>query len=34
MRSEFSLGAGAHTHYWDATAGRIAEMMDVLIATA
>jgi hypothetical protein len=30
-RSEFCLGAGAHTHYWDSTAPEVAEMIDDLI---
>ncbi len=33
-RVEFSIGPGAHTHYWDSTAEPIAEAMDVLIAHA
>jgi hypothetical protein len=31
-RVEFSIGPGAHLHYWDSTAEPIAEMLDVLIA--
>lgn len=31
-RIEFTIGPGAHTHYWDSTAKPIAEMLDVLIA--
>jgi hypothetical protein len=33
-RVEFSIGPGAHTHYWDSTAEPIAETMDVMIARA
>ena len=33
-RVEFSIGPGAHTHYWDSTAEPIAETLDVLIARA
>jgi len=33
-RVEFSIGPGAHTHYWDSTAEPIAETLDVLIAQA
>ncbi len=33
-RVEFSIGPGAHTHYWDLTAEPIAETLDVLIARA
>jgi len=33
-RVEFSIGQGAHTHYWDSTAEPIAEATDVLIAHA
>jgi hypothetical protein len=33
-RVEFSIGPGAHTHYWDSTAEAIAETLDVLIAKA
>jgi hypothetical protein len=31
---EFCIGAGAHTHYWDATAPAIARQLDELIAQA
>jgi len=33
-RIEFSIGPGAHTHYWDSTAEPVAETLDVLIARA
>jgi hypothetical protein len=33
-RVEFSIGPGAHTHYWDSTAGPIADTLDALIALA
>ena len=33
-RVEFSLGPGAHTHYWDSTAEPVAETLDALIARA
>ena len=33
-RIEFCIGPGAHTHYWDHTAGLIAEVLDRLITTA
>jgi len=33
-RIDFSIGPGAHTHYWDETAAAIAETLDVLIAKA
>ncbi|MGI8962811.1 MAG: hypothetical protein ACR2IV_24250 [Bryobacteraceae bacterium] len=33
-RIEFSIGAGAHTHYWDSTAGLIAEVLDRVINAA
>ena len=32
-RIEFSIGPGAHTHYWDHTAKMIAEVLDRLIQT-
>jgi hypothetical protein len=31
-RVEFSIGPGAHTHYWDSTAEAIAETLDILVA--
>ena len=31
-RREFCIGAGAHTHYWDATAPHIALELDALIS--
>ena len=31
-RVEFSIGPGAHTHYWDSTAEAIAETLDIVIA--
>jgi hypothetical protein len=31
LRTEFCIGAGAHTHYWDVTAPMIAEEADALI---
>ena len=34
QRTEFCIGAGAHTHYWDRTAPTIAMELDRLIATA
>jgi len=34
QRTEFCIGAGAHTHYWDRTAPAIALELDRLIATA
>ena len=33
-RREFCIGAGAHTHYWDGTAGSIAVELDRIIANA
>jgi len=33
-RIEFCIGAGAHTHYWDHTAHRIADELDRLICIA
>jgi len=33
-RREFCIGGGAHIHYWDKTAPRIAEELDALIASA
>jgi hypothetical protein len=33
QRLEFCIGAGAHTHYWDRTAGIVAKELDRLIAT-
>jgi hypothetical protein len=33
-RREFCIGGGAHIHYWDKTAPRIAEELDSLIASA
>ena len=30
-RTEFCIGAGAHTHYWDRTAPMIAKEIDALI---
>ncbi len=33
-KREFCLGAGAHTHYWDASAGEIALELDRLVAAA
>ncbi len=32
--SEFCIGAGAHTHYWDMTAPDVADRIDAMIATA
>jgi hypothetical protein len=34
QRIEFSIGPGAHTHYWDHTAGLIAEVLDRIIDSA
>ena len=34
QRTEFCIGAGAHTHYWDRTAPAIALELDRLIATS
>ena len=34
QRTEFCIGAGAHTHYWDRTAPTIAMELDRLIATS
>jgi len=31
-RFEFSIGPGAHTHYWDSTAEAIAETLDIVVA--
>lgn len=31
--SEFCIGAGAHTHYWDMTAPDVADRIDAMIAT-
>lgn len=33
-RREFCLGAGAHTHYWDSTAPKVAQEIDRLIESA
>ena len=33
-RRELCIGAGAHTHYWDASAGAIGEELDLLIQDA
>jgi hypothetical protein len=33
-RTEFAVGPGAHTHYWDETADRVAEKLDKIIARA
>ena len=33
-RIEFCIGPGAHTHYWDHTAGLIAEVLDRMINDA
>lgn len=33
QRLEFCIGAGAHTHYWDRTAGIVAKELDRLIST-
>ena len=32
--TEYCIGAGAHTHYWDRTAPMIADALDRLIADA
>ncbi len=34
QRVEFSIGPGAHTHYWDHTGGLIAEVLDRMISKA
>jgi len=33
-RTEFAIGPGAHTHYWDKTGDRVAEALDAIIARA
>ncbi|MBL8958216.1 MAG: hypothetical protein JNJ98_00065, partial [Gemmatimonadetes bacterium] len=33
VRREVCIGSGAHTRYWDATAGRIGEELDRLITS-
>jgi hypothetical protein len=33
-RRELCIGAGAHTHYWDATAKAIAVELDLLLTDA
>jgi hypothetical protein len=33
-RSEFAIGPGAHTHYWDKTGDAVADKLDELIARA
>lgn len=32
--SEYAVGPGAHTHYWDSTADRVAETLDAIVAQA
>ena len=34
LRCETCIGAGAHTHYWDESAPRIAEMLDDIVSRA
>jgi hypothetical protein len=34
QRAEVVIGPGAHTHYWDKTADRVAETLDAMIARA
>ena len=31
-RTEFAIGPGAHTHYWDKTGDQVAERLDAMIA--
>jgi hypothetical protein len=33
-RREFTIGQGAHTHYWDRTASKVADTLDQIIANA
>ncbi len=33
-RTEFAIGPGAHTHYWDNTADQVADTLDAIIARA
>jgi hypothetical protein len=34
VRFETCIGSGAHTHYWDETAPRIAEILDEIVSCA